>query len=137
MLILLFFYSLSSDTSLVRALTQLGPDTTNNSEAVRTLLERFGMTEQNPPYEAQVIEIISNLGRLSADGTSLRDIGALVRALASFVSRFYHLSIKIVLTNFVQTEREAQLVGRHQVFRPAGSIRRGRNSLKTPDIHPQ
>lgn len=41
--------------------------------------------EQNPPREAQVIEIISTLGRLAVEGTPLCDVGALIRTLASFV----------------------------------------------------
>jgi len=41
--------------------------------------------EQNPPREAQVIEIISALGRLAVEGTPLCDVGALIRTLASFV----------------------------------------------------
>lgn len=56
------------------------------------LLERFGIMEQNPPREAQVIEIISALGRLAAEGTPLCDVGALIRTLASFVGGIeFHL----------------------------------------------
>jgi CCR4-NOT transcription complex subunit 1 len=50
------------------------------------LLTRFGITEQNPPNDAQAIEIFTALGRFAAEGTSLCDVGAVVRALSSFVS---------------------------------------------------
>lgn len=80
------FPSLPSGTSLVQIMIQLGPDITSDPELVRSLLERFGITEQNPPRDAQVIEIISTLGRLAAEGTPLCDVGALIRTLGSFVS---------------------------------------------------
>ncbi|KXN90499.1 General negative regulator of transcription subunit 1 [Leucoagaricus sp. SymC.cos] len=77
-------FSLPPGTSLVQVLIQLGSDITDDLDLVRALLERFGITEQNPPREAQVIEIVSTLGRLAVEGTPLCDIGALVRTLASF-----------------------------------------------------
>lgn len=84
--VLTLLLSLPPGTSLVQVLIQLGPDITSDPELVRALLERFGITEQNPPREAQVIEIISTLGRLAVEGTPLCDVGALIRTLASFVS---------------------------------------------------
>lgn len=51
----------------------------------RALLARFGISEQNPPNDAQVVEIFSSLGRHAADGTALCDVGALVRAISSLV----------------------------------------------------
>lgn len=77
-------FSLPPGTSLVQVLIQLGPDITSDPDLVRALLERFGITEQNPPREAQVIEIISTLGRLAVEGTPLCDVGALIRTLANF-----------------------------------------------------
>ncbi|KAJ3574560.1 hypothetical protein NP233_g1693 [Leucocoprinus birnbaumii] len=77
-------FSLPPGTSIVQVLIQLGPDITSDPDLIRALLERFGITEQNPPREAQVIEIISTLGRLAVEGTPLCDVGALVRTLASF-----------------------------------------------------
>lgn len=65
---------------------QLGPDITSDPDAVRALLGRFGITETNPPRDAQVVEIMSTLGRLAAEGTVMCDVGSLVRALSSFVS---------------------------------------------------
>ncbi|KAF8964122.1 Not1-domain-containing protein [Flammula alnicola] len=76
--------SLPPNTSLVEVLIQLGPDVTSDSELVRGLLERFGITETNPPRDAQVIEIISTLSRLAAEGTIICDVGALVCALVSY-----------------------------------------------------
>lgn len=81
--------SLSSGTSLVQTLIELGPDITSDSDIVRALLNRFGITDQKPPRDAQIVEIFSNLGRLAAEGATLCDVGALVRALNSFVSLHY------------------------------------------------
>ncbi|KAF8753414.1 Not1 protein [Rhizoctonia solani] len=76
--------SLPPGTSLVQTLLQLGPDITSDHETVRALLARFGITDQNPPRDAQVVEIISTLVRCAAEGKPLCDVGALVRALSSF-----------------------------------------------------
>jgi CCR4-NOT transcription complex subunit 1 len=81
--------SLPPNTSLVQTLIQLGQDITNDSDTVRALLLRFGISESNPPRDAQVVEIMSTLARLAAEGTAMCDVGALVRALSSFVSRAY------------------------------------------------
>jgi hypothetical protein len=72
-------------TSLVQTLIQLGPDITSDPDTVRALLQRFGILDANPPQDAQLVEITSNLARLAAEGTTLCDVGALVRALSSFV----------------------------------------------------
>ncbi|KAH9951492.1 Not1-domain-containing protein [Amylocystis lapponica] len=74
--------SLPPGTSLVQALVQLGTDITNDSDVVRALLARFGISEANPPVDVQVIEIVSNLARLASEGTALCDVGSLVRALS-------------------------------------------------------
>ncbi|KAB5596094.1 CCR4-NOT transcription complex subunit 1 [Ceratobasidium theobromae] len=76
--------SLPPGTSLVQTLVQLGPDITSDHETVRALLARFGITDQNPPRDGQVIDIVSALARYAAEGKSLCDVGALVRALSSF-----------------------------------------------------
>ncbi|EKM82840.1 hypothetical protein AGABI1DRAFT_97790 [Agaricus bisporus var. burnettii JB137-S8] len=76
--------SLPPGTSLVQALVQLGADVTSDPDLVRALLELFGFTEQNPPREGQVIDIVSTLGRLAVEGSPLCDVGALTRTLASF-----------------------------------------------------
>ncbi|TDL27216.1 Not1-domain-containing protein [Rickenella mellea] len=81
---ILTMMSLSSGTSLVQTLIELGPDITSDSDIVRALLNRFGITDQKPPRDAQIVEIFSNLGRLAAEGATLCDVGALVRALNSF-----------------------------------------------------
>ena len=64
---------------------QLGSEITADADVVRAILERFDITEANPPRDSQVIDIIGTLGRLAAEGAVLCDIGALVRALSSFV----------------------------------------------------
>ena len=71
--------------SLVQFLIQLGPEITADADVVRAILERFDIAEANPPRDSQVIDIIGTLGRLAAEGAALCDIGALVRALSSFV----------------------------------------------------
>jgi CCR4-NOT transcription complex subunit 1 len=77
--------SLPPHTSLVQILIQLGPDNTSDSEAVRGLLERFGITAASPPRDGQVTEVISALARLAAEGSVICDVGSLVRAFASYV----------------------------------------------------
>ncbi|KAG2739446.1 hypothetical protein P692DRAFT_20881681 [Suillus brevipes Sb2] len=59
--------------------------TLSDPDTVRALLQRFGILDANPPQDAQLVEITSNLARLAAEGTTLCDVGALVRALSSFV----------------------------------------------------
>lgn len=81
--------SLPPGTSLVQTLIQLGPDITSDPDTVRALLVRFGISDANPPRDAQVVEIMSTLGRLAAEGTPMCDAGSLVRALSSFVSIFF------------------------------------------------
>lgn len=70
----------------MEVLIQLGPDITSDPEVIIGLLERFGISEANPPRDAQVIEIISTLSRLAGEGSVICDVGALVRALVSYVS---------------------------------------------------
>ncbi|KAI5983751.1 Not1-domain-containing protein [Pisolithus albus] len=76
--------SLPPGTSLVQTLIQLGPEISSDADTVRALLVRFGISDTNPPRDNQVVEIISSLARLAAEGTTLCDVGALVRALSSF-----------------------------------------------------
>lgn len=80
--------SLPPNTSLVQTLIQLGPDITSDPDTVRSLLSRFGISESNPPRDVQIIEIMTTLARLAAEGTAMCDVGALVRALSSFVSAY-------------------------------------------------
>ncbi|KAF8556923.1 Not1-domain-containing protein [Imleria badia] len=77
--------SLPPGASLVQTLIQLGPEITSDADTVRALLLRFGISDANPPRDAHVVEIISSLARLAAEGTTLCDVGALVRALGSFL----------------------------------------------------
>lgn len=69
----------------MQTLCQLGQEVTSDPDVVRALLLRFGISETNPPRDAQVVEIMTNLARLAAEGGTLCDVGALVRALSSFV----------------------------------------------------
>jgi CCR4-NOT transcription complex subunit 1 len=61
----------------------------SDPEAVRGLLERFGITSTNPPRDTQVIELMSTLACLAAEGNVICDVGALVRTLVSYVSVIY------------------------------------------------
>ncbi|KAF8502451.1 Not1-domain-containing protein [Gautieria morchelliformis] len=76
--------SLPPGTSLVQTLCDLGPEITSEPATVRSLLQRFGITESSPPTDPQVVEIISTLSRFAAEGTQLCDAGALIRALSGF-----------------------------------------------------
>ena len=52
---------------------------------VAALLLRFGISDNSPPTNAQVLDYLGTLTRMAAEGLSLGDVGALVRALSSFV----------------------------------------------------
>ncbi|KDR81370.1 hypothetical protein GALMADRAFT_239234 [Galerina marginata CBS 339.88] len=94
--------SLPPTTSLVEVLIQLGPETTNDPEIVRGLLERFGITDVNPPRDDQVVEIISTFSRLAAEGTVICDIGSFIRALVSYNTS---LNWPSVIMSFDWTDR--------------------------------
>ncbi|KAF9532432.1 Not1-domain-containing protein [Crepidotus variabilis] len=76
--------SVLPNTSLVQVLNSLGPDLTTDPEVILALFERFGVNANNPPRDSQIIEVISNLARLAAEGNMICDVGALVRALVSY-----------------------------------------------------
>lgn len=78
----------------MQVLVQLGLDITGDFDTVLALLERFGITESNPPRDAQVVEIITSLSQMAAEGTAICDVGALVHALSSLVSFCYILFSK-------------------------------------------
>jgi CCR4-NOT transcription complex subunit 1 len=82
----------------VQVLIQLGPEITSDPDTVRALLMRFGISDANPPRDVQVVEIISTLARLAAEGTTVCDIGSLVRALCSFVSLRFRTFFHLLLT---------------------------------------
>ena len=67
---------------------------------VRAFLPRSGISDANPPQDAHVVEITSGLARLAAEGTTLCDMGALVRALGSFVSSNFSIVASIVVDTF-------------------------------------
>jgi CCR4-NOT transcription complex subunit 1 len=69
----------------VQILIQLGPEITSDLDTVRSLLLRFGISDQNPPRDDQVHEIMTTLARLASEGTVMCDVPSLVRALNSFV----------------------------------------------------
>ena len=73
----------------MQILIELGPDIINDPDTARALLLRFGISDTNPPRDNQVIEIMSTLARYVAEGTSMCDVGVLVRALSSFVCRVH------------------------------------------------
>lgn len=66
-------------------LTQLGSEITSDPDVVRAILARFNMTEQNPPRDAQIVELFASLARLASEGASMCEVGALVRALSTLV----------------------------------------------------
>ncbi|KAF9070373.1 Not1-domain-containing protein [Rhodocollybia butyracea] len=76
--------SLSSGATPVQILMQLGPEVTNDTDVVRAILGRFGITDASPPQDDQVIDIVSNLSRKATEGAVLCDVAALVRTLNSF-----------------------------------------------------
>ena len=65
---------------------QLGPEMTCDPEITSAVLARFGMTENSPPQDEQVVEIVSQLARLAAEGSISVDVGTLVHVLARSVS---------------------------------------------------
>ncbi|KAI0637267.1 Not1-domain-containing protein [Trametes polyzona] len=75
--------SLPPGTSLVQALVQLGSEVTGDPDVVRALFVRYGLTESNPPTDAQLVEITTALARLASEGAPLPDVGSVVRALSS------------------------------------------------------
>lgn len=79
-------YSLLPNTSLVDLLLHLGPEITSDVDVVRSLLARYGINDANPPRDNQVVETMTVLGRQAAEGKIMCDVGALVRALSTFVS---------------------------------------------------
>ncbi|KAL1669392.1 CCR4-Not complex component, Not1-domain-containing protein [Schizophyllum commune] len=76
--------SLPHGATLVQTLMQLGPDVTNDPDVVRAIFARFGITDAAPPSDNQVVELIQTLGRLAAEGSTMCDVGAVVRALSSY-----------------------------------------------------
>lgn len=74
----------------MQAFNQLGPEITSDTDTVRALVHRFGISEANPPNDSTVIEYMVVLARLAADGTVLGDVGSFVRAISSFVSTLFH-----------------------------------------------
>ena len=64
---------------------QLGPDITSDPDVLRALFVRFGLTENNPPTDAQLVEIVTALARLASEGSMLPDVGSIVRAMSSLV----------------------------------------------------
>lgn len=79
-------YSLQAGTTLVQFLVQLGQDVTSDPDVVRAALQRFGISEASPPRDNQAVEIVSSLARLAAEGSTVCDMGVLVRVLSGLVS---------------------------------------------------
>ncbi|KAJ7286002.1 Not1-domain-containing protein [Mycena rebaudengoi] len=94
--------SLPPGTTLVQVLIQLGPEITNDPDAIRALLLRFNISDANPPRDSFLVEVMSTLGRLAAEGTTICDVGALVRALSSF---HVHLNWASVIKSFDWPDR--------------------------------
>ena len=88
--------SLPAGTTLVQAFNQLGPEITSDTDTVRVLMHRFGISEANPPKDATIVEYMVILARLAADGSLLGDVGSFVRALNSFVSGFLSKELTVL-----------------------------------------
>ena len=88
--------SLPAGTTLVQAFNQLGPEITSDTDTVRVLMHRFGISEANPPKDATIVEYMVVLARLAADGSLLGDVGSFVRALSSFVSGFLSKELAVL-----------------------------------------
>ncbi|KAI0798095.1 Not1-domain-containing protein [Abortiporus biennis] len=95
--------SLPSDTTLVDALIQFGPDITTDVDICRALLARFDITESTGVRDEQIVEIFSSLARIAAEGGVLCDVGALVRALSSLNA---NLNWASVITTFDRADRQ-------------------------------
>lgn len=76
--------SLAQGTSFAQALIQLGPEWTGDVEVVRALMARFGITENNPPADLQVLEAVNRLARYAIEGSAMPDVRVLVKAFNSF-----------------------------------------------------
>jgi CCR4-NOT transcription complex subunit 1 len=76
--------SLAHGTSFAQALIQFGPEWTGDLEVVRALMARFGITENAPPTDMQVLEAVSRLARYAIEGSAMPDVRVLVKAFNSF-----------------------------------------------------
>ncbi|KAI0085426.1 Not1-domain-containing protein [Irpex rosettiformis] len=74
---------LPPNVTLVQALIQLGPEITTEPEVTRGILARFDITETTIPNDEQVVDIVTQLARLAAEGPVSCDVGTLVRTLSS------------------------------------------------------
>ena len=97
--------SLPSQTTLIQALSQFGPDITSDPELVQSLFARFGLAEQSPPADAQVIDMFVALSRLTAEGAQICDAGTLVRALCALPG--VHVDWSRVIEAFDLPDRQA------------------------------
>ena len=59
---------------------------TSDPDIMLALLARFGMSEATLPQDEQVVEVVSQLSRMAAEGPVSVDVGTLVHTLASLVN---------------------------------------------------
>ena len=78
--------SLPAETTLVQALTQLGAEITSEPDIVLAMLARFEISEAKPPTDEHLVSIITQLGRMAAEGPVSCDVRTLVRVLCTLVS---------------------------------------------------
>jgi CCR4-NOT transcription complex subunit 1 len=71
----------------VHTLAQFGPDITGDVDTVLALFLRFGLSEATPPPEALITEMIAGFSRLAMESVLICDVGGVVRALATLVSK--------------------------------------------------
>lgn len=93
---------MTAGTTLVQVFNQLGPEITSDTDTVRVLMHRFGISDTNPPKDASVIEYMVVLARLAADGSVLGDVGSFVRAISSFVSAFIQIAMNSTQMHVVE-----------------------------------
>jgi hypothetical protein len=91
--------SLPPGTNLVQTLIQLGPDITSDPETIRSIFLRFNISDTSPPRDPQVLEIVATLATCATEGTPLCDVGAVIRAIASFVRSLFAI-VTLVLIHF-------------------------------------
>ena len=85
----LLVLSLRKNDRLVDVLLNLGPDITGDPDIIFAIFRRFGYSDVSPPEDTEVLEILTGLAALAAEGVQLCDTNALVKTLISFVSYVY------------------------------------------------
>ena len=70
----------------MQSLTQLGAEITNEPDTVLAMLARFEISESKPPTDEQLVTVVTQLGRMAAEGPVSCDVRTLVHVLSTLVS---------------------------------------------------